>query len=425
MQTPVKWLVCTALLAVTAFAADNNFYLHAGDTVVFYGDSITDQRLYTMVTELYAVTRYPRMGVHFVHSGWGGDEVSGGGGGPIDLRLQRDVFAYKPTVMTIMLGMNDGKYANHQASDDDVYYNGYRHIVDQVKDAVKGIRITAIEPSPYDEATRPITILAPTGYNAVLVNYGKWIRRFAQESGLKVADLNTGVVQMLAKASATDAATAQKIIPDRVHPALGGHMIMAEQLLKSWNARPIVSSVEIDGASGKVKHTAFADVTNVTATPALSWTELDESLPLPFADILSQLDENHTIALAIQSSDITKALNDETLRVTGLAPRQYVLKIDGESVGTFSNTALAEGIDLASMETPMSRQAFEVYKLTVERLDIHNTRWRTIQVPLADVDVPHLQPALSALDDLDADVTARQHSMSQPKAHKFELTPAT
>ena len=47
---------------------------------------------------------------------------TGGGGGPIDLRLQRDVLSYHPTVMTIMLGMNDGRYTNHKPADDDVYY---------------------------------------------------------------------------------------------------------------------------------------------------------------------------------------------------------------------------------------------------------------------------------------------------------------
>src|SRR5438128_3922088 len=93
-------------LAASVFAADkNDFYLRDGDRVVFYGDSITDQRQYTVYTELFAVTRFPTLDVNFTHSGWGGDRVSGGGGGPIDVRLKRDVFAYKPTVMTVMLGM--------------------------------------------------------------------------------------------------------------------------------------------------------------------------------------------------------------------------------------------------------------------------------------------------------------------------------
>ena len=55
--------------------------LKDGDRVVFYGDSITDQRLYTTFAETFAVTRFPKVNVTFVHSGWGGDRVTGGGGG--------------------------------------------------------------------------------------------------------------------------------------------------------------------------------------------------------------------------------------------------------------------------------------------------------------------------------------------------------
>ena len=114
------------------------FYLKDGDRVVFYGDSITDQRLYTTFVETYVVTRFPKLNVTFVHSGWGGDRVTGGGGGPIDVRLKRDVFAYKPTVVTIMLGMNDASYQAFDPKIFDTYAKGYEHIVESVKDDAPG-----------------------------------------------------------------------------------------------------------------------------------------------------------------------------------------------------------------------------------------------------------------------------------------------
>jgi hypothetical protein len=52
--------------------------------VVFYGDSITDQRLYTSFVETFVLTRFPHLDVRFVHSGWGGDRVTGGLGGRVD-----------------------------------------------------------------------------------------------------------------------------------------------------------------------------------------------------------------------------------------------------------------------------------------------------------------------------------------------------
>ncbi|HOL70556.1 MAG TPA: SGNH/GDSL hydrolase family protein, partial [Bryobacteraceae bacterium] len=156
------------IFAVAALgAAPENFHLKNGDRVVFYGDSITEQRLYTTFAETYVLTRFPKLNVSFVHSGWGGDRVTGGGGGSIDVRLKRDVFAYKPTVMTIMLGMNDGRYRAFDQSIFDTYANGYRHIIRSVKQTLPGIRITVLQPSPYDDVTREPGF--PGGYNAVLV----------------------------------------------------------------------------------------------------------------------------------------------------------------------------------------------------------------------------------------------------------------
>ncbi len=218
----------------------------------------------------------------------------------------------------------------------------------------------------------------------MLVNYGDWIRRYASQAKLNVADLNTGVVEMLRKANASDPATAQKIIPDRVHPTLAGHLIMAEQLLKAWNARSIVSAVTIDAAHGKVVEAQFARITDLHPGAPFVWTEIDDALPLPFANMLAA-DRDRTIGLAIRSSDITEALNQEPLRITGLDSGRYTLTIDGDAVGTWSNSELAQGVNLAILDTPMARQAVEVRNLTNGHIGVHQFRWRNLQVPLNEL----------------------------------------
>ena len=88
----------------------------------------------------------------------------------------------------------------------------------------------------------------------------RWLRRrVGQLRGLEegnangskfdVADLNTGVVAVLKTANVTDNTQAQKIVPDRVHPGPAGHLIMAEQLLKAWHARPTVSIGDISAGA--------------------------------------------------------------------------------------------------------------------------------------------------------------------------------
>jgi lysophospholipase L1-like esterase len=416
------WILAAAFALAAGAAGADDFSLKNGDRVVFYGDSITDQRLYTVIAETYVVTRYPKLDAVFVHSGWGGDRVTGGGGGPVDTRLQRDVIAYKPTVMTIMLGMNDGEYNVESEAVDKKFFDGYRHIVDSVRAALPGIRITAIRPSPYDDVTHAANF--PGGYNEVLISFGKWIANYAREAGLNVADLNTAVVRMVAKANEQNAEEARKIIPDRVHPSFAGHLIMAEELLKSWNARPVVSAVVIDASAGRpqVKSADHAAVSDLSAEPTLEWKELDDALPLPFQSWQSMWGSG-PLKLVLSSSDVAEALNRQSLSITGLGNGVYTLQIDGQAVGTFNNDEFARGINLALLETPMARQAKEVYDLTVSHSDIHNDRWRTVQVPLAEYNLPQSRATMDALDALERAVVAKQHQAAQPKPHTYALVP--
>jgi lysophospholipase L1-like esterase len=417
LMSLVRTLWVVLFVAVQTRA--ESFALREGDRVVFYGDSITDQRLYTTYTETYVVTRFPKLNVTFVHSGWGGDRVTGGGGGPIDLRLRRDVFAYKPTVMTIMLGMNDGSYRAFDEKIFDAYATGYQRIIDSVKKELPGIRITLIQPSPFDDVTQPPRFEG--GYNAVLVRYSQFVKELAGRERLNVADLNSPVVAALEKAKATDADLAKKIIPDRVHPGPGGHLLMAAELLKSWNAPATVSAVTFNASAKKLPDAKGTKVSNLKIGDDISWTQLDEALPMP-VDL-----NDSVIALAVKSSDFMQALNQQTLKVTGLTAPNYSLKIDGDEIGSFTKEQLAEGINLATLSTPMAKQAAEVHKLTLQHNNAHFQRWRQIQVPLAEYKSPNTQKAvkelLDALDDEEAGIVKQQRAAAQPKPHQFQLSP--
>jgi lysophospholipase L1-like esterase len=404
-----------AFLALALCARGADFYLHPNDTVVFYGDSITDQRLYTTYVETFVVTRYPKLPVRFVHSGWGGDRVTGGGGGPIDDRLKRDVLIYKPTVMTIMLGMNDGRY---RAFDDETFHiftDGYEHIVKSMKDAVPNLRITLIDPSPYDDVTR--APLFAGGYNAVLLKYGEYLRTLAERNHLDFADLNTRLSKTLERANTTDPANAQKIVPDRVHPHRSGHLMMAASLLEAWGVSPVISRVEIDAASAQIKDAVNTSISDLDTKGSIRWTQKDDALPMPVPM------NDPLMALAVKASDFVENFNRETLRVTGLEAPTYQLRINGRLVGAFSRETLAAGINLAELDTPMMQQAAQVHDLTLKRADIHNIRWRQVQLPMQ-----YMLPARAAavednLDALDNDLAALQRATAQPASCLYELTP--
>jgi lysophospholipase L1-like esterase len=410
----MRFVFATLLLAASAFA-QAEFYLKDGDRVVFYGDSITDQRLYTTFTESYALTRFPQMSLVFVHSGWGGDRVSGGGGGPIDVRLERDVFAYRPTVLTIMLGMNDGGYRAFNPEIFERYSSGFESILQSVKSALPGVRITAIEPSPYDDVTRPPTFAG--GYNGVLVRYGRYLRELGAKENLTMADLNSSVVAALKKAKSIDPELAKKLLPDRVHPAAAGHLLMAEALLKAWRAPSLVTSVEIDSETKQVVAARNTDVGELQVGASVTWTQQDAALPMPIDT------KDPLITLALQASDFTAALDRQPLKITGLPRARYVLRIDDEMAGSFSREDLAEGIDLALLPTPMLKQALDVHALTIKHNQVHFARWRQLQVPLQDQTLERLQPALDSLDALEAEMIARQRAAAQPKLRHYDLSP--
>src|SRR5258708_26147838 len=75
MKTRTTKLTFTLLafcwLAARILGAE--FLIGSGDRVVFRGDSITEQRLYTTYIEAYALTRHPDWPLVFRNVGWGGD----------------------------------------------------------------------------------------------------------------------------------------------------------------------------------------------------------------------------------------------------------------------------------------------------------------------------------------------------------------
>ena len=319
-----------------------------------------------------------------------------------------------------MLGMNDAGYRPFDQSLYDTYQKGFEHILASLQAQDPGVRLTLIQPSPYDDATREPNFAG--GYNAVLLRYSDLIRHEGETAHATVADLNGPMVAMLGKANATDPTNAPKIIPDRIHPGPAGHLVMAESLLKAWNATPVVSSTTLDLTAKRATATTNARVSDVRAEGGgLAWTQQDGALPFPLdlGDGLTQL--------VVNSSDFVGALDRQTLAVAGLdAARRYDLSIDGAKVATFSGAELGAGVNLATLPTPMLAQARGVLDLVRRREDVHNLRWRNVQVPNAGVTVAQdgLEKAMKGLDEYDRALDKAAMEMAKPKAHRFALVPA-
>ena len=423
-------------------SAQNNFYLHKDDRVVFYGDSITQQYHYASFVETYVATHYPELNVRFINAGWSGEWVVGGGGGTADERLPRDVVGNKATVATFMVGMNDAAYQKFDQAFFDVYVKGYQHLLDVLQQSSPALRITLIQPSPYDDITRPGEFVPD--YNSVLVRYGQFVADLAKQHNQQNVDFNAPLVAVLEKAKSVDPGLAKKIIPDQIHPGPAGGVVLAVALLKAWGAGPVVTSVELDARKARLTRAENTEVNGVqkikgavrsveidgrsghVGDPAvaaarkaetLSWTQLDKALPLPI-DM-----QDPVMSLAVKSSDVVETLNQQVLKVTGLPSGNYLLAIDNAEIATFTSEQLAQGTNLALLPTPMLKQALIVQDLTMRRNAVRLAGWQDVQFGLHKETSPHLAEAMAALTALEADVLAQQRQAAVPQAHHFELLP--
>jgi lysophospholipase L1-like esterase len=437
--------------SATPGAADS-FFLKNGDRVCFYGDSITEQRFYGVDVETFVLTRFPGLKVKFVNSGVGGDTVSGGWAGPIDLRLKRDVFPFKPNVVTIMLGMNDGKYTTFNDKNFADYTNGYQHLIQSLQQHLPGVKIVVIQPTPYDDVTSPLSF--PGGYNAVLQRYAAFVRQLAAVHNFTCVDFMTPLVELMQKAQAQNASLAREVIPGRIHPSPATELVMARLLLNAWNAPATVTSVAIGASENAVLESDNTTVTDLKAeTGKVSWTQKDESLPFPILGLHENWPQyppiarhgnsltffwpapppqwnyvNTTTEKIIDLAGIYKALDLELLSVSGLKQGNYQLKINGQIIGKFSASQLRKGVNLAGYRTPMLEQSYNVLALVWQQTQWRYFAWRGIQMELSDNNDHHVQDGVdslvAALENQRQEIINQAYAASQPGLTHYELTSA-
>ena len=99
-------LLCSLCLASAPFAAEGRIKVKDGDVVVLYGDSITEQNLYSAFIETFLISRLVDKDLRVYNFGWSGDTAFDG-----NSRFERDVLPVKPTLVFVNFGMNDGGYA--------------------------------------------------------------------------------------------------------------------------------------------------------------------------------------------------------------------------------------------------------------------------------------------------------------------------
>jgi lysophospholipase L1-like esterase len=437
-----------AALSSRAPCTAAEFPLRDGDLWVMAGDSITAQHLHSNYFEAFCFARYPRLHFAFRNAGVGGHTI------PTTLaRFDYDIAAWRPTVVSVELGMNDKgntptpKFIANMAT---------------MVERIRGIhaRPVVFSSSPVNDGSTHARLL---GGNQRLYEYSVALRQFAAREKVPYADQFDALLdvwgknkpreaqanpirsvqeppqeEMLATVPdlraylATQAANPSKPIPnkpvsmqgDPVHPGPPGQLMMAAALLKALGANGFVSSVRLD-ATGKVLEERGCKVDAVKADNGkIAFDRLDDCGPFPIPDD----------ARAVLGLDPTiLELSRYTLQVTGLKDPMYDIRINGVHVARPTSGQLASGINLTALGAGW--QAKEVNPIVTRARAILAAvaakealvgQWRTLSkkahAPGAPADI---KAQLAALGTRVEEADARIREAAKPRKLHFELSSAT
>ncbi|MCX7825717.1 MAG: GDSL-type esterase/lipase family protein [Verrucomicrobiae bacterium] len=330
--------------------------LKDGDTLVFLGDSITHQCLYTQYVEDYFYTRHPDRRIRFHNAGVGGDRAA-----DALARFEEDVAAFKPKYVTLLLGMNDGSYTKFEPDIFAAYEKGMTELLDRIA----AIGAVAIPMTPTMHDARAARMRKPaeprdTYYNAVLAFYGAWLREQASVRGLGFVNMWSPLNDITWEQRKREAKFT--LIPDAVHPGPAGQVVMACAIINDMLPRSVVSTITVfTGKDGKPRGAgANGKITDLQSDgDKLSFTFKANALPWVLPPD------------AAEGYKLTHAghrYSNEKIRIGNLKPGRYAVRIDGEQVGAYTDGQLAFGVELeANEKTPQYQQALKVAMLNKAR----------------------------------------------------------
>jgi lysophospholipase L1-like esterase len=220
MSLKFSFLLAVALLVPQLTRAD--LLVKDGQKVAFMGDSITDQGWNVPGGYVKLVTAgLATLGVHITPIPAG---ISGQTSADMLARIDQ-VIAQKPDWLTLSCGVNDVWHgANGVALEP--YKANITQIVDKCTAA--GIKVLIMTATVIGEDL-------PNDNNQKLAAYNDWLRQFAKERNLPLADENAAF-QAVLKATTRRGDMPGVLTGDGVHPITPGHQLMAQTIIQALGA---------------------------------------------------------------------------------------------------------------------------------------------------------------------------------------------
>ncbi|SDS14224.1 Lysophospholipase L1 [Mucilaginibacter mallensis] len=346
-----------------------------GDRVVFMGNSITDGGHYHSYIWLYYMTHFPNMRIDCFNAGIGGDVSK-----QMLERLNTDVFAKKPTVMTLTFGMNDTGYEFYPADKADSLYGQKVKVSLQSFELIKAelkqhpeIKKIMIASSPYDETSK-IKVRSLLKKNTAMLTIAAEQQKTAKENNWGFVDFNTPMTMINQREQRSDSTFTMQNA-DRIHPTNDGQMVMAYVFLNAQGlAGTKVAGITINAKNNKIEQQTNCKISGlITNDNSTKFSYLANSLPYPIDTIPSGFGRpQRSQARALKLIPFINDYDQEILRIKGLdQTKTYALSIDGKAIGTWDGKTFGDGINLAQLtSTPQYQQSLAIMQLNEERWEI-------------------------------------------------------
>jgi lysophospholipase L1-like esterase len=214
--------------------------LKPGDRLVIVGDSITEQKLYSRYLEDYLTACTPQLNLWILQLGWGGETAGGFLG-----RMDQDLLAFKPNVVTTCYGMNDGQYRPFDdKSIGQPYAANMKKLIERAKAA--GATVVVGSPGAVDSKYFRNDGKAAAMYNDNLGHLKAIDQKLAQDASLPFADVHDAMMQVMAKAKEALGDDYAVCGRDGVHPGPNGQLVMAYAFLRALSMNNLIGVIAMD-----------------------------------------------------------------------------------------------------------------------------------------------------------------------------------
>lgn len=338
----VLLLLVLALTPAAAPAAPAELRLRPGDRVAICGDSITEQRVYSVFIQDYLLMCQPKPKLETIQFGWGGDTSW-----EFAKRVERQVLPFKPTVATISYGMNDGGYAAltpERASN-------YRQAMTDIARRFQGAGVRVVLGSSGCVDTHYFDIRYHPGhaevYNKALASLRDIAREVASEQGCAFVDMYGLMSDVQARAKAKFGPEYPVAGSDGFHPTANGHLVMAYAYLKALGCDGEIGTITADVGS---KQASASEGHEVVSFDGMSLTVTSRRYPFCFFGYPGPNGDPrspYSTQAIIEFFPFNEDLNRFRLVVRGL-PEGNAKVTWGDAAKQFTSAQLTEGINLAA-----------------------------------------------------------------------------